>query len=211
MKMSLQITILSDKKATQESAFEFLSEYEIRTKLLAQVIRCELLSQRAGNANAKTRAEVRGGGKKPWKQKGTGRARHGSTRSPIWVGGGVVFGPRAERNWKRKSNKTSRIAALKSLVKDRLVEQKVFQLDENLDLMKTKSAISLFENHGLLERKSVLSYTSADIEMLKGFGNTDISLVNVANIKIFKLANKENLILTKAARQALEAKLNPIS
>jgi large subunit ribosomal protein L4 len=208
--MSLQITILSNKKSKQESAFEFLSEYEVRTKLLAEVIRSELLNQRAGNAHTKTRAEVRGGGKKPWKQKGTGRARHGSTRSPIWVGGGVAFGPRSDRNWNRKINKSARVAALKSILKDRLVDQKVYQLEDGLDLVKTKSAIQLLENNGITERKSILSYTTAEKDLLKGFGNTDVFLMNVTNLKIFKLANKENLVLTKAAREALEIKLNQI-
>ncbi len=208
--MSLQITILSDKKAKQEVAFEFLSEYEVRTKLLAEVIRSELLNQRAGNAHTKTRAEVRGGGRKPWKQKGTGRARHGSTRSPIWVGGGVAFGPRSDRNWNRKINKSARVAALKSILKDRLVDQKVYQLEDGLDLVKTKSAIQLLETNGIIERKSILSYTTAEKDTLKGFGNTDVFLMNVTNLKIFKLANKENLVLTKAAREVLESKLNQI-
>lgn len=208
--MSLQITILSDKEKTQESAFSFLSEYEVRTKLLAEVIRSEMLSQRSGNAHTKTRAEVRGGGKKPWKQKGTGRARHGSIRSPLWVGGGVAFGPRSTRNWNRKINKSARIAALKSIIKDRLVDERVFQIGENLDLLKTKSVIQLMETNGLIERKSMLAYTTEEKDSLKGFGNTDVSLINVANLKIYKLVNKENLVLTKAAKEVLEVKLNKI-
>jgi large subunit ribosomal protein L4 len=208
--MSLQITILSDKKSTQESAFDFLTEYEVRAKLLAEVIRSEMLSLRSGNANTKTRAEVRGGGRKPWKQKGTGRARHGSIRSPLWVGGGVAFGPRSDRNWNRKINKTARIAALKSILKDRLVDQKVFQLDEKLDLNKTKSAVEILERNGITERKTILSYTTSDKEMLKGFCNTQVTLINVANIKVFKLVHKESLVLTKSAKEALEAKLNQI-
>jgi len=208
--MSLQITILSDKKSTKQSAFDFLTEYEVRTKLLAEVIRSEMLSLRSGNANTKTRAEVRGGGKKPWKQKGTGRARHGSIRSPLWVGGGVAFGPRSDRNWSKKINKTARIAALKSILKDRLVDEKVFQLDEKLDLNKTKSAVEILERNGITERKTILSYTTSDKEMLKGFCNTQVTLINVANIKVFKLVHKESLVLTKSAKEALENKLNQI-
>ena len=89
--MSLQLTVVEDNQKYQVEGFPMLETYEVRVKLLAQVVRCELMNLRAGNAHTKTRGEVRGGGKKPWRQKGTGRARHGSIRSPIWKGGGVVL------------------------------------------------------------------------------------------------------------------------
>lgn len=111
-----KLKILNKKNDIQD-AFVTLDDYESRAVLLAQVVRCELMNMRSGNAHTKMRGEVRGGGKKPWKQKGTGRARHGSNRSPIWIGGGVTFGPRNTVNWHLKINKTSRIAALKSTLR----------------------------------------------------------------------------------------------
>src|ERR1700756_3132951 len=84
--------------------------------LVHEVVRLMNSNSRTNVANTKTRGEVRGGGKKPWQQKGTGRARHGSTRSPIWVGGGITHGPRADKNFERKINKKARSRAFLSIL-----------------------------------------------------------------------------------------------
>ncbi len=106
----------------------------------------------AGNArnpiaHAKTRAEVRGGGKKPWKQKGTGRARHGSTRSPIWVGGGVAHGPRNDRDFSRKINKKMKAKALFTVLSQKFRDNEIFFIDSvNLKDGKTKEAVLVLKN-----------------------------------------------------------------
>ena len=100
-------------------------EIEINSDLIHQVVLAQEGNRRQGTAQAKMRGEVRGGGKKPWRQKGTGRARHGSTRSPLWRGGGVTFGPRADKNYKKKiSKKMGRKAlfmVLSAKAKDNLI------------------------------------------------------------------------------------------
>ncbi len=96
--------------------------------LVSQVVNVYRSNQRCSNASAKDRGDVSGGGKKPWRQKGTGRARHGSTRSPIWVGGGVVFGPTG-RNWKRSVNRKMKLGALASVLSDRLSKGDVYFVD----------------------------------------------------------------------------------
>lgn len=97
---------------------------------------------RAGTSSSKTRGEVRGGGKKPWRQKGTGRARHGSIRSPIWKGGGVVFGPRTSRNWEKRINKKVKKAALRMVLSDKAQNGSLFLLDAlTLSAPKTREAV----------------------------------------------------------------------
>ena len=210
--MSLKITILDDELKDTIIGFESLNDYEIRHVLLTQVIRCEMSSLRSGNAHTKTRAEVRGGGKKPWKQKGTGRARHGSIRSPLWVGGGITFGPRNDRNWTRKINKSSRISALKSILKDRLNEEVVYQLNNEFNLQSTKTAVDIItklsDKTGVKNHKqNLIVYTAEDKVNLRGVLNTQVSMINANNLKIHKIANSKNLILTPSARMVLEQKV----
>lgn len=111
---------------------------EVNTALLHQVVTAQLAGIRSGTASTKTRSEVRGGGKKPWRQKGTGRARHGSTRSPIWVGGGTVFGPKP-RSYAQKLPKKMRQAALRSALASKAGDGSVWILDGFTE-PKTKAA-----------------------------------------------------------------------
>ena len=118
-----------------------------RADLVHQVVEGMRSNKRAGTADTKGRGEVRGGGRKPWKQKGTGRARHGSSRSPIWVGGGVTHGPLAEKNYKRKITKKMRAQALFSVLSKKLKDEEILFVD-SLDMseMKTKPALKVVAN-----------------------------------------------------------------
>jgi large subunit ribosomal protein L4 len=112
-----------------------------RADLVHQVVEGMKSNKRAGTADTKDRGEVSGGGKKPWKQKGTGRARHGSIRSPIWVGGGVTHGPLAEKNYKRKISKKMRAQALFSVLSKKLKDNEIIFVDTLvLPSIKTKDA-----------------------------------------------------------------------
>ncbi len=114
--------------------------------LVHQVVTAMQANKRAGTANTKTRGEVRGGGKKPWKQKGTGRARHGSTRSPIWVGGGVSHGPRTEKSYKQKINGKMRAAALFTVLSRKFRDGEIlFVEDVKMDAPKTKPAAEIIK------------------------------------------------------------------
>ncbi|MDP2586784.1 MAG: 50S ribosomal protein L4 [Candidatus Komeilibacteria bacterium] len=101
-----------------------------KPEVIQQAVEAQLANARTVLAHAKGRAEVRGGGKKPWKQKGTGRARHGSSRSPIWVGGGVTFGPTKERNFKLDINKKAKKRALQMVLSDKLNNERLILVDE---------------------------------------------------------------------------------
>src|SRR3989338_6976968 len=118
-----------------------------RADLVHQVVESMRSNKRAGTADTKGRGEVRGGGKKPWKQKGTGRARHGSSRSPIWVGGGVTHGPLAEKNYKRKISKSMRAQALFSVLSKKLKDGEILFVDSlATSAIKTKDAVKVVNN-----------------------------------------------------------------
>jgi len=118
-----------------------------RTDLVHQVVEGMRSNKRAGTADTKDRSEVSGGGKKPWKQKGTGRARHGSTRSPIWVGGGVTHGPLSDKNYKRKISKKMRAQALFSVLSKKMKDSEILFVDSlSLSETKTKKALDVMKN-----------------------------------------------------------------
>jgi large subunit ribosomal protein L4 len=118
-----------------------------RADLVHQVVESMRSNKRSGTADTKDRGEVRGGGKKPWKQKGTGRARHGSSRSPIWVGGGVTHGPLAEKNYKRKVSKKMRAQALFSVLSKKLKDNEILFVDTlTLSKINTKNAVEVVKS-----------------------------------------------------------------
>ncbi len=123
--MKIDIYNQNGQKVSQSILPKEVFGLEINSDLVHQVVVSQMSNRRQGNAHAKTRGEVRGGGRKPWRQKGTGRARHGSTRSPIWRGGGVTFGPRNERNYKKtvptKMKRKALIMVLSGKVKNNLL------------------------------------------------------------------------------------------
>lgn len=140
------------KKITlDDSIFNVSAKPEIvREAVVAQVA-----NSRVVLAHTKDRSEVRGGGRKPWKQKGTGRARHGSIRSPLWIGGGITFGPTSERNFEKKINKKVRKSALKMVLSDKARENKIYLIeDPMLKEQKTKSSYTLLKNLKLRKSKN---------------------------------------------------------
>ncbi|MFH1182711.1 MAG: 50S ribosomal protein L4 [Candidatus Moraniibacteriota bacterium] len=118
-----------------------------RADLVHQVVEGMRSNKRAGTADSKDRGEVRGGGKKPWRQKGTGRARHGSSRSPLWVGGGVTHGPLAEKNYKRKISKKMRAQALFSVLSKKFKDGEIVFVDTlSVPTISTKLAVVIVKN-----------------------------------------------------------------
>jgi len=136
-------------------------EQEINPDLIYQVVVSQLSNRRVPIAHTKTRAEVRGGGKKPWPQKGLGRARHGSIRSPIFKGGGVVFGPRKEKNFKKRIPKNMKRKALFMVLAQKLKENSLIFIDDlKIEKGKTKEMVRIIENlkkiKENIEKKSLL-------------------------------------------------------
>lgn len=168
--------------------------------LVHQALRCFRAGLRRGTHSTKTRAEVRGGGKKPWKQKGTGRARAGSIRSPLWNGGGVTFGPKP-RDYSFHMPKKMRKAALRTVISDRLKEGRV-KVIEDLTFSKpqTKQMIKAIKDLDLYDKKILILTASDDKNlMLAGRNVRKLKMQKVDEVDIFELLNCEWLVLQKDA------------
>ena len=161
-------------------------------------------SMRQGTHKTKTRTEVRGGGRKPWKQKGTGRARQGSIRSPQWRGGGVVFGP-VPRSYSYKLNKKVRRLALKSALSTKVVENNVVVLDQlTLDAVKTKSMISVLSSLNV-DTKTVIVVAEANTNVKLSARNIPgVQVLTVTEMNVLDLMNANKLVITQDAVKKIE-------
>ena len=176
---------------------------EVNEHLLHMAVVSQLANKRQGTQKAKTRSEVRGGGRKPWRQKGTGHARQGSTRSPQWTGGGVVFAP-TPRDYSFKLNKKEKRAALKSALTSRVLENKFIVLDEmNFGEIKTKNFQNMLNN---------LEVSKALVVLEDGNTNAALSARNIANVKtawtntinVYDILKYNTVIVTKAVVATIE-------
>jgi len=174
--------------------------------LIGQAVKVFLSNQRKARAKAKTRSEVIGTTAKVWRQKGTGRARHGSRKAPIFVGGGAAHGPTGEQNYKEKLNKKMNRKAIFSILSKKLKEKKLFLLDD-IAFKKTKEA-SLFlrEVQKTLKTEGKITFLLADNESLKRYLNNlaDIFTLGVKSLNPYSLLKTDFLFLTKQALEELE-------
>ena len=162
-----------------------------------------LANQRQGTQSAKTRAEVRGGGRKPWRQKGTGRARQGSTRSPQWKGGGVVFAP-APRDYSFKLNKKVKRLALQSALSCKVAENKMIVLDElTLNEIKTKEMVKVLENIKCGKALIVMDSSNKNV-ILSARNIPDVKTASVNTINVYDLLKYNTLVVTKDAVAKIE-------
>ena len=176
---------------------------EVNEHLVHMAVVNQLANNRQGTQKAKTRSEVSGGGKKPWRQKGTGHARQGSTRAPQWTGGGVVFAP-VPRDYSFKMNKKEKRAALQSALTSRVEENKFIVVDElNFDEIKTKKFQEVLNN---------LNVNKALVVLEDGNTNVEISARNIAGVKtaktntinVYDILKYNTVIATKAAVATIE-------
>lgn len=178
--------------------------------LLHQAIVTQQANERQVLAHTKDRSEVSGGGKKPWKQKGTGRARAGSSRSPIWIGGGVTFGPTKDRNFSKKLNKKMKQKAIMMALSDKL-EQSSLVVVDTLEMkdFKTKqfnSFLSAFEKEILPIRRNLLIINETKDEKVfySGRNLKGVDIINPENINIVDLLSHRQIMLTEAGIKAIE-------
>ena len=177
---------------------------EVNEAVMRQAVLRQLANERLGTHATKTRGLVRGGGRKPWKQKGTGRARVGSTRSPLWVGGGTVFGP-PPRSYEQKMPRKARRLAVKSALSDKVNTNELFVLDEIvLAAPKTKEVVKVVNNFKFSGEK-VLFITDGDEVMARCARNLQgVKSVSTENMNIFDLLHYTKLFITKSAVAKIE-------
>jgi large subunit ribosomal protein L4 len=178
--------------------------------LLAEAVRIQQSNSRLGLAHTKTRGEVSGGGIKPWKQKGTGRARAGSIRSPIWRHGGVTFGPRSNRNWELKMNKKAKVKALAMALTDKVQDKHLFVVDDiTLPENKTKLVSAMFKdfakNNEGFGRKILLVVPSGRSGVVRASRNIPTCTpVSASTLNILEVMKADNVVVLKDALPVLE-------
>lgn len=174
-------------------------DIEIKEEVVHKAVKAQLSNRRSNIAHTKDRSEVRGGGAKPWRQKGTGRARHGSNRSPIWIGGGITFGPRNNRNFKKKINKKERVKALLMTLTAKTKEKKLFLLEDiKLDKISTKAFAEKMKKLPTKEGSTLVVLSKKNEKVLKSSANLkNIKVVNVSSLSIYDILSYEFLIMTK--------------
>ena len=179
---------------------------EVNPHLLYEVVKMQLASRRRGTASTKNRSHVRGGGTKPWRQKGTGRARAGTIRSPLWTGGGVVFGP-LPRNYSYSVNKKAKKAALRSALSAKCKENKLFILDNfNLKEIKTKSFVTIL---GALAIDDALIIDDANINLEKSARNVlGIKVLRPEGLNVYDILKYDSLIITQPCLEKITKSLS---
>ena len=176
---------------------------EVRADVMHEVVVNYLANQRQGTQSTKTRAEVRGGGRKPYRQKGTGRARQGSIRSPQWVGGGVVFAPKP-RDYSFKLNKKVKRLALQSALSTKVAEGKIIVLDElTLTEVKTKEMVKVLENIKCGNALIVMDGSNENV-MLSARNIPEVKTASVSTINVYDLLKYNTLVVTKEAVEKIQ-------
>jgi large subunit ribosomal protein L4 len=182
-------------------------DVKINNDLIYQAINIQLANRRTHLAKTKDRSEVRGGGKKPWRQKGTGRARHGSIRSPLWVGGGITFGPNTDKVFGRKINKKARRKALFMVLSSKIQDKELIVVDELKAEAKTKKMVDLLGKLVKNEKKhSILMVThKKDEKILKAIRNIDyVKPLAADSLNVLDLLSFKYLLMDKESIKVIE-------
>jgi large subunit ribosomal protein L4 len=180
---------------------------KVSVPLMHQAVVAQLAAARAGTHKTKTRAEVRGGGTKPWRQKGTGRARHGSTREPQWKGGGTVFGP-VPRDHSLSMPKKMKASALRSALSQRVKEDKLVVVDPPAsDKPRTKDALAALQAWNVSD-KVLLVLTNDERPIAFSFRNLpDVHIIAQDQLNVYDVMNADTLLFSRAALEAVQSRL----
>lgn len=174
-------------------------EVEIKPELIHQIATSILSNKRQGSAHTKDRGEVAGSNKKPHAQKGTGRARAGSKRSPLWIGGGVTFGPRNDKNYKREIPKKMKRKGLFMTLSGKVRDNELIVLDElKLDKIKTKEFVNIVKALPIKEGKTLFAISQNDEKIIKSASNIkNISVMQTRDLNVLDLLTRKYIVITK--------------
>jgi large subunit ribosomal protein L4 len=203
---SVDIYNTNKEKVSQVELDEKIFDCEVNPHLLYETVKEHLAKRRIGTASTKNRSNVRGGGKKPWRQKGTGRARAGTTRSPLWTGGGVVFGPHP-RDYSYRINKKVRKSALRSALSSKLKENNLILVDNfHFSEIKTKTFISLLDR---LDIQDALIVDDGNTNLEKSAQNVPLfKVVRPEGLNVYDILKREKLVITQASLEKITRNLS---
>lgn len=191
---SIDVTDIQNKKVNSVELKEEIFSTPLREDILHSVVNWQLAKKRSGSASTKTRGEVRGGGAKPWRQKGTGRARHGTNRSPLWRGGAVTFGPKP-KDWSFNVPKKIRRYALKSVLAQKFRDNKLFVVDNfEMEEIKTKRIKEMLDSFGL---KRALLVDKDNDKLYRSSRNIkNVKYIKENGINVYDVLKYDNLVIS---------------
>lgn len=194
---------ITGEKVGQQELDEKVFNVAVNELVVHQVLVAQQANSRQVVAHTKNRADVRGGGKKPWKQKGTGRARAGSSRSPIWRGGGVTFGPRSDRNYTLLVNKKVKTKALRMVLSDKVAHDHLILIDAFvMDKPKTSEIVAMMKKLPVENKKVLVSFASKDEALLRSVRNlAKVGYIAADSLNVVDLLRYDYLMLDKAAME----------
>lgn len=191
------VNVKGEKVGTMKLAGEIFG-VDVHEDVLHQAVTTYLSNRRQATAKTKDRSEVSGGGKKPWRQKGTGRARAGSSRSPIWVGGGVVFGPTGEQNYKLSMNKKAHALALKSALSIKIRDKAFIIVEDTIEIeSKTKAADNLLKAIGATGKVLLINNDNKNL-LLATQNLSNVQSVGQDNVAVYDILNADQIVIEKA-------------
>ncbi len=210
--MKVEIFDKQNKKSGEIALSDKVFDVELNKNLIHQAITTHMANSRKPWAHVKDRGEVSGGGKKPWKQKGTGRARHGSIRSPLWIGGGVTHGPRNERDFSKKLNKKMKQLATFMALSQKLRDKELIIVDELGNSKKTKDWTNILKNFIDLRTKTALILEAANKNSAKAISNIkNIDTLCPKSLNAYDLFRSKYIILESKAVEEIQNHYKNIS
>lgn len=201
---NLPIFTQSGEESGSIEVADSLVACDVNLQAVRQCVNAYLANRRSGTAKVKGRSEVRGGGAKPWRQKGTGRARAGTRSSPIWRGGGIVFGPQP-RSYRKKVNRKVRQLAIRSVVTDKLASERLKVVDSlTIEDGRVKTLLLALSNLKVVGKTLVVTDVVDPMAVRAGANRPGVDIQVVDSLSVYEMLNHDNLVVTKAALEKMQ-------